>query len=109
MIRAALIFLFGIIASCPCLVIDTVSSAARTSPPAAHHRTAASLHHRVTAGDACSRVAPALLSSEPPAPLMVGHSAWVQRLAGSALLPATGHLPFVAPDTARALLQVYRL
>lgn len=109
MIRAALIFLFGIIASCPCLVIDTASSAAHAAPRAAHHQAAAFFHHNAQADDACSRVAPALLSSEPPTPLMVGHSAWVQRLAGSALLPATGHLPFVAPDTARALLQVYRL
>jgi len=109
MIRAALIFLFGVLASCPCLVIHMPSPASHAAPQEVQHRAAKSLSHRTIAQDACWRIGPAPSGSGQPDQAVAEDGGWVQYLREIALLPVADLSPFVAPDTARALLQVYRL
>jgi len=109
MIRAALIFLFGIVASCPCLVMGTTSAAAHAAPREAHHQAAESLPYQAIAQDVCRRIGPASSASGPPVHAVAEHGAWAQHLRETALLSVADHPRFVSPDTARALLQVYRL
>lgn len=109
MLRAALIILFGVVVSCPCTVIDMAGSAQPMMQPGMDHRDAGSHQHRTIAGDACSRSAPASISVEQTVHAVVERGAWMQRRPNVPLVPESARLPFVAPDTARALLQVYRL